>query len=172
MFFDGQEIKSPYPCNPKDNEKWCTYQYNITQYDGTNPAEQATFQRPCKCSMDGDTGFCETILGTQEFKEGAAAIKNLFSSNLCHTLDRGDYRAMREECCLANEDEWQNAAEWNFKINNWANINAEDLTVKECFYRLDKMSPENLAKDQATPHLAILQAAILLYSTLILTTVF
>lgn len=99
--------------------------------------------------MDGDSGFCSTILGTPDFAEGASAIKQLLGQSLCHTLDRGDYRALREECCLANEADWEKAAEWNFKINNWPYVNAESETVKECFYKMDKMSPENLAKDNA-----------------------
>ena len=100
--------------------------------------------------MDGNTGFCSSILGTPDFALGASAIKLLFSQSLCHTLDRGDYRALREDCCLAKEYEWEEAADWNFKINNWPYVNAEDDTVKECFYKMDKMSPANLAKDKAS----------------------
>jgi len=99
--------------------------------------------------MDGDTGFCSSILGTNDFAEGAAKIKLLFGQSLCHTLDRGDYRALREECCLAKEKEWFEAADWNFKINNWPNVNAKDPTVKDCFYKMDKMSPDNLSKENA-----------------------
>ena len=25
VLYDGEEIKSPYKCNPNDNEKWCVY---------------------------------------------------------------------------------------------------------------------------------------------------
>ena len=150
MFHDGEEIQSPYQCDPKDNDKWCIYQYNTTKYDGTSNAESATFSRPCQCSMDGDSGFCSTILGTEDFAEGASKIKLLFTQSLCHTLDRGDYRALREECCLAKENEWQEAADWNFKINNWPYINAVDTSARDCFYKMDKMSPDNLSKDLAT----------------------
>ena len=62
--------------------------------------------------MDGDTGFCSSILGTDTFETGAAKIKNLFSQNQCHTGDRGNYRAMKESCCLSNDDEWDEAANW------------------------------------------------------------
>lgn len=57
--------------------------------------------------MDGDSGFCASVLGTEDFAEGASKIKNLFSQSQCHTLDRGDYRALREDCCLANDNEWE-----------------------------------------------------------------
>ena len=53
---------------------------------------------------------------------------------------------MREPCCLANEAEWELAADWDFKIKNWPYINAKVETVKNCFYDLDKDSPQNLLK--------------------------
>ena len=56
---------------------------------------------------------------------------------------------MKESCCLAKESEWEKAAEWQFKINNWANVNAKDDKVKDCFYRMHRNSPANLLKDQA-----------------------
>ena len=138
----------------------CSYQFNITKFDGLNNAKSSTFERSCQCSMDGNTGFCSSILGTADFAEGAAKIKLLFGQSLCHTGDRGDFRALREECCLAKENEWMEAAEWNFKIDNWPYVNAEDGTVKECFYKMDKMSPENLSKDSATQLLSQWLAAV------------
>ena len=100
--------------------------------------------------MDGDSGFCASVLGTEDFAEGASKIKNLFSQSQCHTLDRGDYRALREDCCLANDNEWEEAADWNFKLQNWPYINAENSAVQECFYDMDKNSPKNLKKDGAS----------------------
>jgi len=118
--------------------------------------------------MDGHTGFCSSILGTDTFEQGAAQIKNLYSQNQCHTGDRGNYRAMKESCCLANEDEWQKAADWQFKIKNWPYVNAEDIAVKECFYRMDKTSPENLLKNFA--YSRIMQSVALLVGFSLLTT--
>ena len=91
--------------------------------------------------MDGDSGFCASVLGTEDFAEGASKIKNLFSQSQCHTLDRGDYRALREDCCLANDNEWDEAADWNFKLHNWPYINAENSAVRDCFKDMDKNSP-------------------------------
>ena len=116
--FRDQVINETYQCDPTDNESFCIYEYNLTEYN-LDAVETGSFSRPCKCGLDGDTGYCSSILGTPELKEGAAAIKNLFSQNQCHTGDRGDYRAMKESCCLAKDKEWDEAAEWNFKINNW-----------------------------------------------------
>ena len=56
---------------------------------------------------------------------------------------------MREDCCLAKAQEWEDAADWNFKINNWPYVNAEDSAVRDCFYTMDKNSPANLMKDGA-----------------------
>ena len=104
--FAGKEIFSPYKCDPRDNQQFCKLHYNTTIWDGTSKAESAYFETPCRCSMDGDTGFCASILGTDDFAEAASKIKNLYSQSGCHTLDRGDFRAMREPCVLANENEW------------------------------------------------------------------
>ena len=38
VFFNDQEIFSPYKCDPTDNEKRCKLQYNTTIWDGTRPA--------------------------------------------------------------------------------------------------------------------------------------
>lgn len=147
--FAGKEIKSPYKCNPRNNTEKCRFFFNTTIWDGTTKAESDYFETPCQCSMDGDSGFCASVLGTEDYAEGASKIKNLFQQNLCHTNDRGDYRAMRESCCLANENEWEEAAAFSFKLNNWPYVNAEDPAVRDCFYYIDKNSPTNLMKDTA-----------------------
>ena len=57
---------------------------------------------------------------------------------------------MRESCNPADiteEGEWETAAEWSFKINNWPYVSAENETVKKCFYTMNRDSPVNLAKD-------------------------
>ena len=71
---------------------------------------------------------------------------------------------MREPCCLANEQEWELAADWDFKIKNWPYINAKVETVKKCFYDLDKDSPQNLLKSGSS-HLAVNLMITLLAST-------
>ena len=77
--FNDNQISSPYKCDPTDNEKFCNLHYNTTSWDGITLAESKSFASPCKCSLDGDTGFCSSILGTADFAKGAAAIKALFS---------------------------------------------------------------------------------------------
>lgn len=57
---------------------------------------------------------------------------------------------MRESCCLANENEWEEAATASFKLNNWPYVNAEDTAVRDCFYYIDKNSPSNLIKELAS----------------------
>lgn len=116
--------------------------------------------------MDGDSGFCKSVLGTEDYKTGASAIKNLFQASLCHTLDRGNYRALQEECCLANANEWQEAADWNFKLNNWSYINALDASVRDCFYAMDKQSPVNLLKSGG--YVTVASALTSLLATLLL----
>ena len=60
---------------------------------------------------------------------------------------------MKESCCLAKDKEWDEAAEWNFKINNWPYVQrgaaSEYTSFVDCFRRLDKDSPQNLSKQLA-----------------------
>lgn len=148
--FNGEKLEAPYPCDPKDNSVKCVMSYNITSWEGgTTIAESRTYETECKCSLDGDTGFCGTIFGTNEYEELVSKIKQLFSQSQCHTDDRGDYRAMKEECRVATKQEWENAASANFTIENWPYVNTPNEELQACFNRLNKDSPQNLNKDSA-----------------------
>lgn len=73
---------------------------------------------------------------------------------------------MREECCLSNEKDWEEAADWNFRLNNWPQVNAEKDAVRDCFYFIDKNSPINLMKDLARQLNASLTVLLLTMSSL------
>ena len=64
-------------------------------------------------------------------------------------MDRYDYRALRDDCNSATIEEWEEAVEWNFKIENWPYVNAESEKVRECYSKMDKNSLENLSRDNA-----------------------
>jgi len=76
-------LEYPYMCDPTDYDSKCRYEYNVTKWNGDpkTPAKIAYFEYPCQCSLDGDTGYCGTVLGTKTFQEGAAKIKNLISQS-------------------------------------------------------------------------------------------
>ena len=74
---------------------------------------------------------------------------------------------MRESCCLANDNDWDEAASWTFKLSNWPYVNAEDAKVRECFYNIDKNSPVNLSKDLATKLQAGLSVLLLGFTAVI-----
>jgi len=65
--------------------------------------------------------------------------------------------AIQESCCTATREEIKAAAEWNFKLNNWPYFNAKQ-EVKDCFYKMDRMSPINLFKSGAMKLLAPMTA--------------
>ena len=57
---------------------------------------------------------------------------------------------LREDCNEATIEEWEEAVDWNFKINNWPYVNAESEDVRACYSQMDKFSLENLQRDEAT----------------------
>ena len=95
--------------------------------------------------MDGDTGFCGTILGTLEYQERTAKISALLQSSNCHTEDREDFQSMNDQCSIAKSDEWEDAIKARYEINYWPYVNAKE-EVRECLERMFKDSPTNMGK--------------------------
>ena len=109
VMFKGEKIDYPYRCDPRDNEVKCQLYYNVTQPKANQPAEQDYFETECKCSLDGDTGYCGTILGTKHYQEEISKISSLFQSSNCHTNDRDNFAALNDICSIAKESEWEAA---------------------------------------------------------------
>ena len=73
---------------------------------------------------------------------------------------------LREDCNEATIEEWEEAVDWNFKINNWPYVNAESEDVRACYSQMDKFSLENLQRDEATnQHILKTFASVLLLAT-------
>ena len=89
--FDGEALEEPYPCDPTDQSKMCQYDYIAKNDDATEGDKVRTFfEYKCQCALDGDSGFCGTVFGTQIMKNNVQHIVDLLSNNECHTLDRND----------------------------------------------------------------------------------
>ena len=65
--FDGNKTMTPYACDPTDNGKQCSLFFNVTDYTPALDAEQTSVDTPCRCALDGDNGFCGSIMGTSEY---------------------------------------------------------------------------------------------------------
>ena len=151
--WDPKEDEPPtFECDPTDNSKMCELVYYTTDPKYTaasGQAKESSFTTNCKCSMDGETGYCGEILGTRIYADGLYNIKNILESSDCHTLDRDNWRAQKEECNNGNFDEWENAVNDLFRLNYWPYVNGKDSTIRECIYDTFKDSVRNLTKDGA-----------------------
>lgn len=84
-------LQSPYECDPTDNEIPCTiYPKNILEKD-KGEVVTTSFTVPCKCALDGKTGYCSSIIGTEEYKMGSSSQYLQREKSRCHTLDRDNY---------------------------------------------------------------------------------
>ena len=118
--FDGEDILSPYKCDPTNTEKMCHYHFisheiiadELTQrsIDTTESTEQGTsneepefevdgtYEEHCRCAMDGDSGYCGTVLGTDIYTQNISLVKEMLLKSACHTLDRDNLRAQKDTC--------------------------------------------------------------------------
>ena len=124
VYFGGRSISSPYQCDPTDNEKFCELRYNKTDYEPGVRTSQGKLLTQCRCSLDGDTGFCGNIIGTQRYRQALTSLKTVLGSSNCHTLDREDFRALKDSCRSSRESEWELAVDEKFQINHWPYVNS------------------------------------------------
>lgn len=161
--FNSRKTASPYQCDPTNNQDKCQLFFNITDYVPGQDAKQDNIDTTCRCALDGDNGFCGSILGTSEYQDALGAIKPVLERSECHTLDRYDYRAQRDSCGIGSGNIWDNAVNEKFRINYWPYVNAQ-YGVKDCVEKTFKDSLVNLSRDAATQlvhGLAIVSAAAL-----------
>ena len=107
----------------------------------------------CKCSLGGPTdpsGFCGSVLGTDYYKKAVSALKNVFEKSNCHTLDRKDMRAQKDNCGIGtNNDEWRFAVDKMFNVTYWPYIQISN--VYTCVSQFFGNSWYNLNLDYAHP---------------------
>ena len=126
MFGDDQVTNAPYNCTATDPNKKCKIIYE----EGT--AQEGVVEVLCRCSMaDSQSGFCESVIGTDYYKDAMAAKKSLYEQSSCHTLDRENMRAQREDCGVGElSDEWRLAVDRQFNITHWPYV--QDNQIYEC----------------------------------------
>ena len=143
--FNGETIEFPYQCDPKDNAIKCQMWFNITEPEGSVKAEQSYYETECRCALDGDSGFCGQILGTEYYKEEVSKISSLLQQSNCHTNDRENFASLRDQCSIAKEEEWDAAVDARYKLNYWPYYNAAE-DKKQCMEEMFKDSPTNMNK--------------------------
>jgi hypothetical protein len=64
--------------------------------------------------MDGDNGFCGSVLGTSVYVNYLASLLPVLTQSLCHTLDRDDMKAHKDVCGIGFThigDQWSTAVQ-------------------------------------------------------------
>ena len=75
-------------------------------------------------------------MGTQEYRDAVAKLKTVLEASECHTLDRDDFRAQRDECGIGSEtSELDDAirAMFNMKYHPWVQDNRVRSCIEEVF---------------------------------------
>lgn len=76
MFGDDEQTNAPYNCTATDPNKKCRIIYE----EGT--PQEGEVEVLCRCSMsDSQSGFCESVIGTDYYKDAMAAKKSLYEQS-------------------------------------------------------------------------------------------
>ena len=127
--FDGEKTEYPYQCVPNDPNKKCQIVYN------KDTSEEGFLEVDCSCALNEDAeekladvpfkqredlGYCASVIGTETFNKAKRAKKLVYERSKCHTLDREDWRAQRDECGIeSHNDEWRFALDQQFNVTHW-----------------------------------------------------
>ena len=108
ILFDNKETNNPYNCTATDPDKKCQI-----IYEEGDPSKKGSVDVFCRCSMsDSTSGFCESVIGTETYAKAVRAKKLLYRESKCHTLDRDNMRAQRDDCGIGDyTDEWRFAVD-------------------------------------------------------------
>jgi len=103
---------------------------------------------------DSQSGFCESVIGTDTYADAMSAKKTLYEKSSCHTLDRENMRAQREECGVgALNEEWRLAVDRQFNITHWPYV--QDNQIYQCVQRFFSDSYVNESLDGANDKIKI-----------------
>ena len=119
---DNKKLESPYECDPTDNDKPCMFYFTDSKF----------YSVPCKCSLDVEKtnlGFCSSVMGTPEYKSALSKLKDMHEKSLCHTLDRDNFNAQKDQCSSVDPEPLEEAITGHFKITYWPYVQ-NDTTVK------------------------------------------
>jgi hypothetical protein len=163
--FDDKRIEFPYKCDPRDNEKKCKLWYATTVPVGNAEPERDFYETECRCALDGDNGYCGTILGTPHYEEEISKVSNLLQSSQCHTNDRENFLAMRDKCSITKTDEWDKAIQARYELNYWPYVQTES-SVSSCLEDMFMDSPTNMKKFALEAGTVLTASAAVLLTTL------
>lgn len=93
--FNNAIIQEPYPCNPTDFAKKCKMYLKQAEEELDS---EIFIENQCSCSLDGDTGFCGSMVGTDAFSTHLQDYRAVLANNKCHTMDRFNLKSYMDKC--------------------------------------------------------------------------
>lgn len=146
--FDGEltSAEEHWPCTPGDPLKKCNILFEKT--DGS----EGSFDVDCKCSLSSQLkeydelklkdmsekeleeeknkshlGYCSSVIGTEFYRKAVRAKKLVYERSGCHTLDRENFRAQKDDCGIGMKTEqWRYAVDQHFNATHWPYIQDHD----------------------------------------------
>lgn len=62
--FEGVKLQAPYKCDATNQTKRCSLFYNASAPNDAIVLPQQSFTVRCSCALNGNDGYCSSILGT------------------------------------------------------------------------------------------------------------
>ena len=109
----------------------------------TDDSSTLSIESQCSCSLDGDTGFCSSMIGTEEYALYLQKYRTLLANNKCHTMDRFNLKSYKDKC-NGQEELTRDIIEQRFNFTYWLYMRAEK-SVEDCIKKVFLDSYENLS---------------------------
>ena len=109
----------------------------------TDDSSTLFIESQCSCSLDGDTGFCSSMIGTEEYALYLQKYRTLLANNKCHTMDRFNLKLYKDKC-NGQEELTRDIIEQRFNFTYWLYMRAEK-SVEDCIKKVFLDSYENLS---------------------------
>merc|ERR1712176_286303 len=91
-------------------------------------------------------GYCSSVIGTEHYRKAVRARKLVYERSNCHTLDRENFSAQKDECGIGMKTEqWRYAVDQHFNVTHWPYI--QDHDNYHCVNKFFRDSYINLSLD-------------------------
>lgn len=153
ILYNGQNITDPYPCDPTNQSSLCTLQFAFLLGADPSHLPQTNLSVNCNCALNGQDGYCSSILGTPDYANAVKLLKYILEGSQCHTLDRDNMRAQRDVCGIGPVPALDNAIQAMFDVKYHAWV--QDPNVQGCIYGVFDDSLFNQQKLRAASMLGL-----------------
>jgi hypothetical protein len=82
----------------------------------TDDNSKVFIEQQCSCSLDGETGFCGSMVGTEEHTNYLQNYRTLLANNKCHTMDRMNLKSYLDKCAAASPEIFEKVIKDRFNL--------------------------------------------------------